>query len=77
VELAVDMLPSVQGGPPWKYHGKHSQNSHKSPMRVALVCMIHTITSLFCKRALQKRRYSAKESYNFIDPTDRSHPIFN
>jgi len=21
------------------------------------------------------RRYSAKETYNFIDPTDRSHPI--
>jgi len=23
--------------------------------------------------ALQKRRYSAKETYNLIDPTDRSH----
>jgi hypothetical protein len=22
-----------------------------------------------------KRDYSAKETYNFIDPTDRSHPI--
>jgi len=33
------------------------------------------IIRLFCKRALQKRRYSAKETYNFIDPTDRSHPI--
>jgi len=30
---------------------------------------------LFCKRALLKRRYSAKETYNLIDPTDRSHPI--
>jgi len=29
----------------------------------------------FKKRALQKRRYSAKETYNFIDPTDRSHLI--
>ena len=27
------------------------------------------ITGLFCKRALQKRRYSAKETYNLIDPT--------
>jgi len=35
------------------------------------------IIGLFCKRALQKRRYSAKETYNFIDPTDRSHPIGN
>ena len=26
---------------------------------------------LFCKRALQKRRFSAKETYDFIDPTDR------
>ena len=30
---------------------------------------------LFCKRALQKRRYSGKETYHLIDPTDRSHPI--
>jgi len=29
---------------------------------------------LHCKRALQKRRYSAKETYNFIDSPDRSHP---
>jgi len=29
----------------------------------------------FCKRDLWKRRYSAKETYNLIDPTDRSHPI--
>ena len=26
------------------------------------------LTGLFCKRALQKRRYSAKETYNLIDP---------
>ena len=32
---------------------------------------------LFCKSALRKRRYSAKETYNFIDPTDRSHPIYD
>ena len=30
---------------------------------------------LFCKRALQKRRYSANETCDFVDPTDRSHPI--
>ena len=28
---------------------------------------------LFCKRALQKRRYSAKETYNFKEPTHLSH----
>jgi len=37
--------------------------------------MIDKIISLFCKRALKKRRYSAKETFNLIDPTDRSHPI--
>jgi len=30
---------------------------------------------LFCKRALWKRRYSAKETYHFKEPTNRSHPI--
>ena len=30
---------------------------------------------LFCKRALQKRLYSAKETYDFKEPTYRSHPI--
>jgi len=33
------------------------------------------IIGLFCKRALQKRRYSAKETYQFEEPTNRSHPI--
>jgi len=42
---------------------------------VALVSRIDKIIGLFCKRALQKRQYSAKETYNFIDPTDRGHPI--
>jgi len=36
---------------------------------------IDKITGLFCKRALLKRRYSAKETYNLIDPTNQSHPI--
>jgi len=42
---------------------------------VASISRIDKIIGLFCKRALLKRRYSAKETYNFIDPTDRSHPI--
>jgi len=33
------------------------------------------IIGLFCKRALKKRQYSAKETYNFKEPTKRSHPI--
>jgi len=42
---------------------------------VALVSRIDKSIGLFCKRALSKRRYSAKETYNFIDPTHCSHPI--
>jgi len=42
---------------------------------VALVSRIDTIIGLFCKRDLQKRQYSAKETYNLIDLTNRSHPI--
>jgi len=42
---------------------------------VALVSRIDKIMGLCCKRALQKRQYSAKETYHFIDLTDRSHPI--
>jgi len=30
---------------------------------------------LFCKRAVKKRQYSAKETYNFIDPTNCSQPV--
>jgi len=32
---------------------------------------------LFCKIALWKRRYSAKETYSFKEPTNRSHPIYS
>ena len=50
---------------------------HKCVMRyrVATFIRIDKIIGLFCKRALQKRRYTAEETYNFIDPTDHSHPI--
>jgi len=43
---------------------------------VALVSWIDSIIVLFRKRALEKRRYSWKKTYNLIDPTDRSHPVF-
>ena len=42
---------------------------------VAPASRIDKIISLVCKRALQKRHYSAKETNKFIDDTDRSHPI--
>ena len=42
---------------------------------VASISRLLQIIGLFCKRALQKRRYSAKETCNFKEPTNRSHPI--
>ena len=42
---------------------------------VATISRLHKIICLFCKRALLKRLYSAKETYNFKEPTNRSHPI--
>jgi len=41
---------------------------------VALISRIYKIIGLFCKRALYKRRYSAKETYNLINPTDSTPP---
>ena len=42
---------------------------------VASVSSIDQIIGLFCKRALQKRLYSAKDTYNLNTPTNRSLPI--
>jgi len=42
---------------------------------VATIMRLLKIIGLFCKRARWKRRYSAKETYNFKEPTTRSHPI--
>jgi len=49
-------------GRPWTY-------------RVATISRLHKIIGLFCKRALEKRLYSAKETYDLIEPSNRSHPI--
>ena len=42
---------------------------------MASVSRIDKIIGLFCKRDLCTRLYSAKETYNLIDPTNRSQPI--
>ena len=42
---------------------------------MALDSRIDKMTGLLWKRALHKRLYSAKETYNFIDLTNRSHPL--
>ena len=42
---------------------------------VATISRLLTIIGLFCKKALYKRLHSAKETYHFKEPTNRSHPI--
>ena len=42
---------------------------------VATISRLLKIIRLFCKRALKKRRYSAKETHDLKEPTNRSHPI--
>ena len=42
---------------------------------VATISRLLTIIGLFCKRALHKRPILSKETYNFKEPTNRSHPI--
>ena len=41
---------------------------------MATIRRLLKIISLFCKSVLSKRLYSAKETYNFKEPADRSHP---
>jgi len=42
---------------------------------VATISRLLKITGLFCKKALQKRPIFCKETYDFKEPTNRSHPI--
>ena len=42
---------------------------------VATISRLLKFIGLFCKWALQKRLYSAKETYDFQECTNRSHPI--
>ena len=42
---------------------------------VATISRLLKIIGVFCKTALHKRLYSTKETYNFKEPTSRSHPI--
>ena len=54
---------------------RHVCDLSESGYGVATTRRLLKITGLFCKRALQKRLYSAKETYNFKEPTNHSHPI--
>ena len=49
--------------------------THTYIYRVATTSRLLKITGLFCKRALYKRQYSAKETYDFKEPTNRRHTI--
>jgi len=40
-----------------------------------MISRLLKIVGFFCKRALKKRLYSAKETYDLKEPTNRSHPI--
>jgi len=42
---------------------------------VASYSRLLKIIGLFCKRDLEKRRYSAKETRHFKEPANRSHPM--
>jgi len=48
---------------------------HFARYGVATISSLFKIIGLFCKRALQKRLHSAKETYNFKEPPHRSHRI--
>ena len=54
-----------------------SSSDRDSSYGVATVSRLLKIVGLFCKRALQKRRYFAKETDDFDlkEPTNRRHPI--
>ena len=42
---------------------------------VATSSILLKVIGLFYKRGLKKRLYSAKDTYNFMEPTTRSHPM--
>jgi len=49
----------------------------KTRYGVAAISRLLKIIGFFCKRALWKRLYSAKETWIFKEPTKRSHPIWS
>ena len=62
----------------WMIHVTYEWALWMSPhtwYRVPTISRLLKIIGLFCKRALLKRRYSAKKTYDFKEPTNRSHPV--
>jgi len=69
-----------QSSPPWAHRSQLGRRWYQSDMtsyiyEVATTSRLLKIIGLFCKRALKKRRHSAKETYDFKEPTNCSHPI--
>ena len=56
-------------------HVTHVKWRGHSTYGVATISRLLQIIGLFRQRALYKRLYSAKETYNFKEPTNRSHPM--
>jgi len=54
----------------------HNRTYERIAYGAATVSRLFQIIPLLCKRALQKRWYSAEKTYNFKEPTNRSHPIW-
>ena len=50
-------------------------NQYQMRYGVATISSLPENISLFCQRNLQKRLYSAKETYIFKEPTNQSYPI--
>jgi len=49
------------------------KHAHLLSYGVATISRLLKIIGLFCKRVLYKRRHSAKETYNFKEPTNCTH----
>jgi len=58
----------------WAMHRSHTCIT-RFRYGVATFSRLLEIIYHFCKRALLKRRYSAQETYNFKETTNRSHAI--
>ena len=82
-ELALHCLRRVSHSPHLRAHLSKTNSImgfvrffvSRRPYGVATISRLLQIIGLFCKRALLKRLYFAKETYDFKEPTNRSHPI--
>jgi len=66
---------SIQWQQCFLFHTCPVKSACFSDYGVATCSRLLKMIGLFCKRALWKRRYSAKETCNFKEPTNRSPPL--